>query len=138
MIFLEFLRNINIYYALTVGLIPMNSWATWEKDATYANYFNDNKVSYYAEYDAEVSTPKDIFFIGGGIKCVFKSEAGTSDNIPVRESYYLHTGLRYDRFEIGFKHMCVHPLAFHLNNAADDYAIYGGYEEIYVKVESRW
>ena len=121
-----------------MGLMPLNDFAMWQVDAVYAEYISQPKISYYADYQGEISTPKDVFFIGGWIKCVFQPSAKSKNMVPLREAYNFHAGIRYDRFEIGFKHFCMHPLALHINNKGSDYAIYGAYEEIYIKIESKW
>ena len=138
MVLLTFLQKLNIYYALTIGLMPMNDFAVYQVDAILAEYLSAPSVSYYADYQAEISTPKDIFFIGGGIKCVFQPKAKSHTMIPLRQAYNFNAGFRYDRFEIGFNHYCTHPLAFYINNKANSYSIHGAYEEIYIKVESRF
>ena len=137
MLFLDFLTKLNFYYSLTLACMPMNDMVDYSLDSIYGDYLLSNGISYYADIDLEFSTPKDHFFIGGGFKSVFAPKENLRSFVPLRDAFDFNIGMRYNRFQLGFRHYCTHPVALAVHNRPNKYAIHGAYEEIYLTISNR-
>ena len=137
MLFLEFLQKLSFYYNLTLAFMPLNDYVLYHQDSLWAEYISRDPNYYYVSIDVEIATPKDMFFVGGSFKTVFAPRKKDISNVVLRNVSLFNTGFRFNRFEIGFKHYCTHPVAFYIDNMGNDYSIHGAYEEIYISFSNK-
>jgi len=94
-----------------------------------------NKVSFYFNLETKIEIKK--FYIGGGIKTFAgKSISDAKEFVPYKATYKFMTGFEFDKFEIGFRHYCIHPVVPYIT--FDNPAIFhGAYEELYIRFSTK-
>lgn len=137
MVFFAFLQKLNFYYSLTMAFMPRNDFIIYGNDPIYELQWSHEEKVYYTDIEVEMASPKDIIFVGGSIKTVFTPKDNSYTNIPLRDAFRFYFGLRYDRFELGFRHYCTHPVALYIHNKANEFSIHGSYREIYLQISNR-
>lgn len=126
---ISYLKLINIYYSLTLGIIPNNNFVNYEDQLCF-----DPKIMYHANMEMTFKTPKEIFFIGGGYENHYVKQGGRLTFTALQDAFIFSTGIKLYNIQIGYTHYCTHPLAFSVSNTASDRAKYGAYDEIYIKI----
>jgi len=81
------------------------------------------------------------FFIKGSIKNIFHSKKGELWYYPDCDQYRIACGIRYKELEIGYEHLCFHPIfPYTSNNRQEEKGINnalleGSYDKLYVKFQ---
>lgn len=80
---------------------------------------------------------KNIFFLKGSIKNIFHKEKNKLSFYPDCDEYTIACGIRYKKFEIGYEHMCFHPIfPYSANNQEVNNALLeGNYNKLYLNFE---
>ncbi len=129
---LAWLKLLNYYYFLTAGLIPHNNFINYEDKLCFAP-----AVMYHINIATEISSPKNIFYIGGGFENYYVKTDKKMFFTALQDAFIFKTGIRYLNFELGYQHYCTHPLAFSISNSASMRSKYGSYDEIFVKLTNK-
>lgn len=79
----------------------------------------------------------NIFFIKGSIKNIFHEKKYKLSFSPDCDHYLIACGIRYKYFEIGYEHLCFHPIfPFSANNRERNNALYeGSYHKYYLEIK---
>lgn len=97
------MNNILVFlFIFKLGFLPDNAFVHDNNRIT----FND---SFHAEFGIELLILNHIF-INAQMENYFKLKIGELSFSPYRDIYNISLGLRFDNFEIGVKHFCVHPV----------------------------
>lgn len=134
---IEFLNALNLCTTILVGVVPSSTYLRYHDDKILQWQTNSN-VDYRVAIDVEISTPKEIFFIGGGFNCFFAPVNYNHTNLPLQNGYTLNTGFRVSVFELGYTHFCSHPAVDPSTNKGNAYARNYIYDEIYLKFEKKF
>ena len=111
----------------------------------YAPYYGSLNINerlideniYYINMDAEVII-YDNFFIGGAMKTYMNDKPNSDTFSPFEVDYMFKAGLRYDNIELGFRHLCLHPVRpFEMYYQPQD-STNASYEEFYIKISGRY
>lgn len=114
--------------ALEFGYIPTGHVTMFEQDRGYST-----KETFYGQLDAEIQM--DIFYVGASIKTFMKPKSGKHAFSPERVDYWFRLGMRYKSIEIGFRHLCVHPIVYTYIDVAKP--LWGGvYEEVFIRLSN--
>ena len=99
-------------------------------------YIRDESV-YYISMDADVIV-FDNFFIGGAIKTYIQDKTDNYTYFPFESDYMFKAGFRYENLELGFRHLCLHPVRpleiYYQPQGSTD----ASYEEFYIKITGRF
>lgn len=84
---------------------------------------------------------KDRFFIKGSMRVLFHRKKGELGFYPDCDFYKVALGVRYGPVEVGFEHMCFHPIFPHSNTGTtwhgkpliNQALLEGGFDRIYAK-----
>lgn len=120
-------------------MIPLNGWVMYETDV-----YTAEEMQYYTELDAEVLLFEHIF-IGGAVTTrsrTAREKYGIPYNFsPFTDEYLFKAGIRFGNVEIGFRHLCTHPVIPYINSVRQvnrtPITYEGAYEEIYLRFEGR-
>ena len=89
----------------------------------------------YSLFEAEV-VAWDTIFISGGVKTYFQSKYSTQTNyIPVESDYIFNTGLRFGQIELGWRHLCLHPVRPNETVYNTQTSTNASYDEFYIRME---
>lgn len=122
---ISYLKLINIYYSLTLGLIPHSAFVNYE-DLLYYNH-----LMFHIKMDIEVHTPKKYFFIGGSFDNYFVRNSTEKLNFAaLQDAFVFKTGINFYNLELKYEHYCTHPLSSFITNKASERAKYGSYDEL--------
>lgn len=88
----------------------------------------------YVQMDIEL-TMFNFIFIGGKMKTGIQGTDNVTDYVPFELSSLFNTGIRFQGVELGWRHLCVHPIRpfdvmYNTNSSFD-----GGYNEYYLRME---
>lgn len=79
----------------------------------------------------------NFIFIRGGIDTTVNKVIGRLNFSPDHDYYDFSAGVFYKGFELGYKHVCYHPIFPY--NQSEEYELTlleGGYDQLYLKVEA--
>lgn len=97
--------------------------------------FNPLFLDFSAEFQIPFSLQKgdkDQFFIGGGTESRFFPSANQIGFEPFQQKYIFDAGIRIFGIEIGYQHMCLHPVTPEPTIKASDF--FDGYDKVYAKI----
>lgn len=85
----------------------------------------------------------DNFFIKGSIKNLFHKEKNKLSFYPDHDQYRISVGIRWDFLELGYEHICFHPIFPYSTNGKEwkeqaiinTMIIEGFYNRIYINIE---
>jgi len=95
-----------------------------------------NENVYYIILDAEVII-LDYLFIGGAVKTYFQDQADDYSYHPFESDYLFKAGLRYKNLELGFRHLCLHPVRPYEMYYQPQSSTDGSYEELYIRISNK-
>jgi hypothetical protein len=98
------MKLLAIIFILELGYVP---------EAQLWNYTNElivEKHQLYSEFIVE-AVFLDTFFITGGIETRTHKSTDFWGFVPIRDLYRFGAGVKLDHFELGWRHMCTHPVA---------------------------
>ncbi len=122
-----------ILYFIELGYSPFyDSWNSLPVDELRIS----NENVFDVTLDAEVQI-FDYFFMGGAIKSYFQDKENQDSFYPFESNYLFKAGLRYKNIELGFRHLCLHPVRPYemIYNAKG--STNGAYEEFYIRISSK-
>ena len=112
---------IMFFFAVEAGLL------SGQEGLGHLGYYYPDKSTYITlEVEAQVGP----WFIGGDVE-THQTFLGTGF-APYRALYTFNTGFRWRAFEIGWRHMCDHPV---ISASVDPSPKSGGWDRIYLRVE---
>ena len=122
-------------YVLEGGYVPWNAWKVYnpEQSEIYSSW------NFYIHMEAEIVL-FDLIFIGGSMRNVFflTNEHNTVNFSPYEMYFSYFMGIRTENFEIGFRHMCAHPLMTYAHiEDFDNRILEGSYDEFYFKFKGK-
>lgn len=127
---------LQLFYAFTLTFSPVESDRYCDSDfngKTYHEYVIYNAIT--TNFDVEVTTIQEYFFVGGSSKNICKYFKGKSF-LPIENEYTIRIGSRFNIFEIGYEHSCTHPIGV---LRKDDILLsnhYGAYDRFFVKISN--
>ena len=117
-----------LLYFLEFGYSPF-----YQSVNTLPYEYVQNENIYYVHFDTEVLL-LDHLFIGGSTKIFMQPVKDSYQFYPIENDYLFRAGIRYKRFEVGFRHQCNHPvLSYGVKSQGKSY---GGFEEFYMRVSN--
>ena len=96
-----------------------------------------NESVYYITLDTEVQLFEYIF-IGGAIKTYFQGNLNSKSYSPFEADYLFKAGLRFKNLELGFRHLCLHPVRPYEMYYQPQGSTDGSYEEFYIRISSEF
>lgn len=104
----------------------------------------ENELSFYRTIDAgyvlfefESVILKHVF-LGGGVKTWITGTNNWNNFSPFQSDYLFNGGLRFGMFDMGWRHMCLHPTRPYEWNYDISAMVDGWYDEFYVRVEHKF
>ena len=94
-----------------------------------------NESVMYITIDAEIIVLEHLF-IGGAVKTYFQDDATDYSYIPVEADYLFKAGFRYKNLELGFRHLCLHPVRPYEMYYQPQGSTDGSYEEFYIRISN--
>jgi len=103
----------------------------------YDEYFSRNS-NFFVETSFELQIPlslikggEDVLFIGASTENQFMKSGISWGMIPRQDTFIFSTGIRAFGFELGFDHMCLHPIEDYNTESSK---FFSGYDKLYVSV----
>jgi hypothetical protein len=121
-----------LLFALELGYSPLYESLNSTPLGT-ENIRIENNI--YITLETEIKI-KNIFFIGGSVKTYFNPMIKSKTFWPFENNYMFKTGLRYKNLEIGFRHLCLHPVKPWESYLQPISSTDGSYEEFYIRISS--
>lgn len=117
--------------ALEAGIVPESGWVMREQSYVHP----DPLVYTQFEFEAEAW---ETLFVGGSIKTVAqKAEYGWTF-APNYDRYVFTAGVRAGQLELGWRHMCMHPVFAYIGQRPRETVdLEGAYDEFYIRIEGR-
>ena len=127
---------LSLYFSFLLGLSD-GGVQLWEKN----NQITQNVINYtHTDMNTEFRLHyKDVayLYLGGGINCASKQEGSLFDVAEYNPSmldFPFGVGLRIkDKFEVGYKYQCTHPMNTYLYDGDLKYKFEGAYRVVFVK-----
>lgn len=116
--------------ALELGWMPMGDFVMHEPQG-----WASTTGSFYVEMDARVVIC-DILFVGGEVKTLMYKTPDGYSFWPERMVYEFSAGVTFGPAEIGWRHMCTHPIIPYLREWPGLARWEGAYEEVYLRVDT--
>lgn len=117
-------------FALEAGLVPQVS--VWNVSADRPDISTD--TGYYTQLDAELLVA-ELLFVGGAVTTyVWSRNDGDYTVIPSRSNYDFRTGIRYRGVEVGWRHMCAHPIAARWDQIDGDLGYEYSHDQLYIRL----
>ena len=91
-----------LLYFLELGYAPFYGGANINE------LFVDQNV-FYVNMEME-SIILNHIFIGGALKTYVTDKKGSYSFVPFEADYLFKVGFRYKNLELGFRHLCLHPV----------------------------
>jgi hypothetical protein len=125
------LANILVSGVLQLGVIPGHTMALYGQmdQMQYVDVHHTVLVDYQAEAEFWKHG-----FISGGFTSYSLPAAKGFDFYPFRADYDYGAGARAGRFELGYSHLCMHPLAPNMERFPLP-MVNGGYDMFYLKIK---
>ena len=124
---------IALLFALELGIMPMGYLETYERVLPVQHNLDG---AYYVDMQADVLL-YDLFFIGGRTKTYMRKRIDVLSFWPTTAEFEFNAGIRAGILEIGFRHYCMHPIVPWLYHGGGAMQWEGGYEELYIRLESK-
>jgi len=119
---------VTLLFALEVGLVPSTGWLMHEDAVILPG------TMYYTEFDAEVEM-FDLLFIGGSVRTTMGKSELSRTFVPNFDEYLFQAGIRLEPLEVGFRHMCTHPVFVYIGERPQYTVEYEGwYQEVYIRI----
>ena len=88
----------------------------------------------YVQMDAEVEM-FDFLFVGGSMKTYIQGTSDITNYHPFELDSFFNAGLRFGDMELGWRHLCLHPvrpleIVYNSNTSTD-----ASYDEYYIRME---
>ncbi len=119
-------------FALEVGAVPTSEWVMHETEYTY----NDAAMYVLMDADIEIS---EYLFVGGSIRTDMVKNDFDKTFAPVADQYVFRAGARFGVLEVGFRHLCTHPVYTYVYQQEErpEVKYEGSYDELYLRVSGR-
>ena len=121
-----------LIYFLELGYSPFYQSLNVMEESSRINAEN----IYYITLDAEVVI-LDHLFIGGAVKTYFQDQKDNYTFYPFEADYLFKAGLRFGPLELGFRHLCLHPVRPYEMYYQPQGSTDGAYEEFYIRISSK-
>ena len=95
-----------------------------------------NESVYYITLDTEVIILNHLF-IGGAVKTYFQDQINDYSYFPFEADYLFKAGFRYKNLELGFRHLCLHPVRPYEMYYQPQGSTDGAYEEFYIRISNK-
>ena len=118
-----------LLYFLELGYAPFYG------SLNTSEIFLDQNI-FYTNMDAEVII-LDHLFIGGAVKTYIHS-TDSYDYFPFEADYLFKAGIRLNNLELGFRHLCLHPVRPYEMYYQPQGSTDGAYEEFYIRISSEF
>jgi len=92
---------------------------------------------YYITMDAEIVI-LDFLFIGGAVKTYFQEQENDYSYFPFEADYLFKAGFQYKNIEVGFRHLCLHPVRPYEMYYQPQGSTDGAYEEFYIRISNEF
>lgn len=112
--------------AFEIGMTPNNGWVMQEVHV-------QEQPQLYATF--ELDAQAGPVFAGGEITTRMYASENRYTFYPFADEYTFRTGLRWGPVEVGFRHLCTHPVIPYIETSGADIQYEGSYEELYIRVE---
>lgn len=122
-----------LLYFIELGYSPFYESANKFVDFSYIK----NENVYFITLDIEAELLKYIF-IGGAVKTYFQDRINSKSYLPFEADYLFKAGLRYKNIELGFRHLCLHPVRPYEMYYQPQGSTDGAYEEFYIRISGRF
>lgn len=100
--------------------------------STNDNYFLQTSFEFQVPF-SWTKGDNNHFFIGSSTENQFaKLEMNDWTFSPWQDTFTFSTGMRFEDFEIGFQHQCIHPIVFSQNEQTSQYL--ASFDKAYIKV----
>jgi hypothetical protein len=116
--------------AFEIGTTPYNGWVM--QDGVHVQ----ETPQHYTTFEVEAEAFEHLF-IGGEIRTRMYGVKDSWTFSPFADEYTFRAGVRFGPVEMGFRHLCTHPVVPYIASSGVDIAYEGAYEELYVRVELR-
>jgi len=121
-------------FVLELGIAPMYSSLNVVSQETYENVTQNIG---YVQFEVE-ATLWDFIFIGGAIKTYVQETTIPFNYHPFEDNYIFNSGFRFDVFEIGWRHLCLHPVRPYIDYYQPQQDSNGFYDEFYLKISNKF
>jgi hypothetical protein len=122
---------LTMVWTLQGGQYFNNAMVMGPEFATNNNYFIQTSFEFQLPLSL-VKGDSNNFFIGADTENQFFKCTDFYGFAPVQDTYRFNTGIRFYGIELGFQHMCLHPVIFDQNIKPLKYL--SSYDKIYFKV----
>jgi len=116
-------------FALELGIMPNGTLETFTPGPATSQ---DLDGDFYVLFEAE-ATLFDFLFIGGDVRTEVKNRTTDKSFSPHSAYYGFRAGIRLEPIEVGFRHMCAHPVVPGSIYVAKQWE--GWYDEVYIRAE---
>jgi len=106
----------------------------------YENYFFESS-NYFVDIDFELQIPislvkggTEMFYIGSSIENQFIKAPKFWGMAPRYDEYIFNAGVRFFELEIGFEHMCFHPV---MVSSLPTTKYFSSYDKIYISIDGK-
>lgn len=135
---IEGIKNMTSIFSVLTMVWTLQGGQYFNNAATIVPKFitNDN---YFIQTSFEFQLPLSLvkgdsnnFFIGADTESQFFKCPSFYGFSPFQDAYKFNAGLRFYDIELGFQHMCTHPVVFSQNVSHSEY--FSSYDKVYLKV----
>jgi len=124
---------ITLVWSLSGGQYLTNATVYDEYFSSNSNFFVETSFEFQLPFNL-VKGGEDMFFIGSSTENQFMKSDITWGMIPRQDTFIFSTGVRFLGFELGFNHMCLHPVN---DFNTDSYVFFSGYDKVYLKIDGK-
>ena len=120
---------IALLFLVEVGILPNNAWLMYENQVV-----RPDALQYYTRLHAEIELA-EVFFIGGAVTTRMEADQLQPGSFyPYTDEFLFTLGFRWGVMEVGFRHLCTHPIIPYIAVSNPEVITYeGSYEEVYVR-----
>lgn len=123
------MKALMFLFSLELGFLPMGTIVQYEQPA-----FVQFDGSFYTDLGAAVFLYG--FYIGGGVKTYMWKDQGELSFWPHMADYRVLSGFRWNIFEIGWRHYCIHPVVPMLALTRPQQIWEMAYDEVFVRISN--
>jgi hypothetical protein len=123
---------LTVIYLLEIGFMPTSVYYADMEQMVWA--YQEDVIYTELELGVEIL---GFAYIGGSVRTdtvsAGKSSIGIPSFAPYHAEYWFFAALYYGQFEIGFRHLCVHPVV----TETVDWHLRGGRDELYFRITNK-
>ena len=119
---------LKLFLVLELGFLPRGDFYLYEP-YPQINWFYDIA---YTNIQGELLLWNHFYIIGGADTTVVTDTI--NNYFPIKSTYNIDIGLKYEMIKLGFRHYCVHPIISEYFLEEMTGGSQGAYEQIYLKI----